>query len=88
MFGDQHLKTVVALVELHKVRYGRYPETLRDLKFLGGWDPIAIDAVSYSANSDRTKYCVQVERGWVAKPKLQMPAEFWRGTGYDPSLCK
>jgi hypothetical protein len=24
MFGDQHLKTAVALIELHKVRYGHY----------------------------------------------------------------
>src|ERR1039457_7637454 len=26
-FGDQHLKTTVALLELHKVRYGRYPRS-------------------------------------------------------------
>ena len=26
MFGDQHLKTTSALVELHKLRYGRYPQ--------------------------------------------------------------
>jgi hypothetical protein len=35
MFGDQHLKTAVALIELHKVRYGKYPDSLRDLRFTG-----------------------------------------------------
>ena len=38
-FGDQHLKTAVALIELHKVRYGEYPETLDDLTYTGEWDP-------------------------------------------------
>jgi hypothetical protein len=87
-FGDQHLKTTVALVELHKVRYGRYPETLSDLKFLGGWDPIATRSVWYKTNETGTRYCVEVQRGWVGKPTIVMPAEFWQGTGYDPSLCR
>jgi hypothetical protein len=41
-FGDQHLKTAVALIELHKVRYGEYPETLDDLRYTGEWDAIAL----------------------------------------------
>jgi hypothetical protein len=35
MFGDQHLKTAVAPIEFHKVRYGKYPDSLRDLRFTG-----------------------------------------------------
>lgn len=35
MFGDQHLKTSVALIELHKTRYGKYPASLNELKFIG-----------------------------------------------------
>lgn len=27
-FGGQHLKTAIALIELHKVRYGECPDTL------------------------------------------------------------
>jgi hypothetical protein len=86
-FGDQHLKTTVALVELHKVRYGRYPSALSELKFVGAWDPIAINSVSYAANDRRTAYCIEVQRGWAGKPHLETPPEFWQGTGYDPSLC-
>lgn len=86
-FGDQHLKTTLALVELHKVRYGRYPAALSDLKYLGDWDPIALQSVRYVANPAGTRYCLEVERGWVAKPQLEVRADFWRNTGYDPSLC-
>lgn len=86
MFGDQHLKTAVALIELHKTRYGKYPDSLADLKFTGQWDQIALQNVSYYPNDARTRYYIEVRRGWVAKPDLQMPPEFWQGTGYDPSL--
>ena len=88
MFGDQHLKTSVALIELHRTRRGAHPPTLGDLEFVGEWDRIALNSVSYRVNEARTKYCVQVERGWVAKPRLHMPSEFWVGTGYDPNLCR
>ena len=86
LFGDQNLKTAVALLELHKVRYGRYPDTLRDLKFTGQWDKNALLRVSYVPNADRTRYYVEVQVGWVGKPSLQMPAEFWQGTGYSAAL--
>lgn len=86
LFGDQNLKTAVALIELHKVRYGKYPDSLRDLRFTGQWDQIALQSVAYYPNSDHSAYYIEVERGWVGKPTLQMPDEFWRGTGYSPSL--
>lgn len=85
-FGDQHLKTAVALIELHKMRYGRYPDSLRDLRFKGDWDAIALNSVKYYPNLDRTAYYIEVHRGWVGKPDLQMPPEFWQGTGYSPQL--
>jgi hypothetical protein len=86
MFGDQWLKTSVALIELHKLRYGQYPDTLRDLKFTGQWDQAALQSVRYYPNADHTRYYVEVESGWVGKPDLEIPAEFWRGTGYSSSL--
>jgi len=86
MFGDQHLRTTVALIELHKVRFGRYPKSLTDLKFTGQWDQIALQSVRYYPNQEGTAYYVEVERGWVGKPDVKMPDEFWRGTGYTTSL--
>src|SRR6266446_665348 len=49
-FGDQHLKTAVALIELHKVRFGKYPSSLSDLKFTGQWDQLALQRVRYYTN--------------------------------------
>jgi hypothetical protein len=85
-FGDQHLKTTVALLELHKVRYGRYPQSLHDLRFTGEWDQIALKSVRYYAAPDGSAYFVEVARGWVGKPVLDMPPDFWKGTGYSPTL--
>jgi hypothetical protein len=86
-FGDQHLKTSVALIELHKLRYGSYPANLKDLKFTGEWDRIALQSVDYKAGDDRQSYYIEVKRGWVGKPELNMPEEFWQNTGYDRSLA-
>src|SRR5262249_25431734 len=86
-FGDQHLKTTVALLELHKIRYGRYPKSLGDIRFNGDWDQIWLGGMRYVVSPDGTKYCVEVERGWIGKPVLSYPAEFWQGTGYSPDLC-
>ena len=86
MFGDQHLKTAVALIELHKVRYGEYPATLDDLRYTGDWDALALESVEYTPNADRAAYYIEVERGWARKPELEVPPGFWRGTGYDGGL--
>ena len=85
-FGDQHLKTAVALIELHKVRTGRYPTDLNDLKYTGQWDALAIQSVRYVRANDGLSYFVEVKRGWIGKPSLTMPEGFWHGTGYNPKL--
>jgi hypothetical protein len=87
MFGDQYLKTTVALIELHKVRYGNYPQSLRELRFIGDWDQGALVSVRYYPAPDGSKYCIEVVRGWIGRPTLEYPPEFWQGTGYSPSLC-
>jgi hypothetical protein len=87
MFGDQNLKTTVALVELYKVRYGRYPKSLGDIRFTGDWDQSPLLSVRYYPAPDGSKYCVEVVRGWMGKPSLEYPPEFWQGTGYSPNLC-
>jgi len=78
-FGDQHFKTAVALIELHKVRFGEYPRTLAELQFTGEWDKLALSAVHYERLT--TGYELDVVRGWVGTPTLSYPAEFWHGLG-------
>src|ERR1700752_1817894 len=58
-FGDQNLKSTVALLELHKIRYGRYPQSLRDIRFKGDWDEIWLNSTRYVVSPDGTKYCVE-----------------------------
>ncbi|MCU0727131.1 MAG: hypothetical protein MUE73_15320, partial [Planctomycetes bacterium] len=86
VFGEQHLKVVVALLELHKVRYGRYPDTLGDLKFIGPWDEMALGNVDYWPAADRSAYYVEVRCGFSGRPDLEMPEEFWQGTGFTRHL--
>ena len=85
-FGDQELKTMVANLELYKLRHGHYPDRLSDLDFLGDWDRIGLSTVAYYPNETRSRYYVEVTRGWLCRPSLDYPDAFWAGTGYDPSV--
>lgn len=85
-FGDQHFKTVIALVELHKVRNGQYPDALQDLKFTGDWDAIALGSVEYKKLA--TGYELNVTRGWVGTPNASYPKAFWQGLGLVKSNLK
>jgi len=85
-FGDQHFKTTIALIELHKVRNGAYPENLKALQFTGDWDAIAINSVEYTRLENG--YQLNVTRGWVGQPTLSYPKEFWQGLGLVKSNLK
>lgn len=78
-FGDQHFKTAIALIELHKVRNGTYPNSLKDLQFTGEWDQIALTSVNYTKLENG--YELTLTRGWVGTPELGYPKEFWQGLG-------
>jgi hypothetical protein len=85
-FGDQHFKTSISLIELHKLRTGAYPESLDDLKFTGDWDRIATRSVEYRRLD--TGYELNIDRGWMGRPELSYPPEFWRGLGIVKSNVK
>jgi hypothetical protein len=85
-FGDQHFKTAISLIELHKVRTGSYPLKLDELKFTGEWDPIALNSVEYKHMA--TGYELNITNGWVGKPELAYPKEFWQGLGLVKSNVK
>ncbi len=85
-FGDQHFKTAISLIELHKIRYGTYPGSLKDLRFMGEWDTIALNSVEYKKLE--SGYELNVTRGWIAQPTLSYPKEFWQGLGLTKSNMK
>lgn len=79
MFGDQHFKTAIALVELHKTRYGDYPDTLEDLRFTGAWDENALARVRYEKVEEG--YTLVLAGGAGGGSDLDYPPEFWQGLG-------
>ena len=85
-FGDQNFKSAIALIELHKVRFGSYPDQLSDIRFTGQWDQIWMSAVKYTKLPDG--YELDLVRGWVGTPELNYPPEFWRGLGLRKSNVK
>lgn len=86
-FGDQHFKTAIQLIELHKLREGEYPNSLDSLKFLGDWDKIVFNSVKYTKLKDG--YELDLINGWMGKPKdLGYPTEFWKGLGIRKSNMK
>jgi hypothetical protein len=85
-FGDQWLKSAVAQLELHKLRYGRYPKTLQDLRYLSPMDASILYNVAYYPNGDLTAYYLEVRSGFLGKPNLEYPDEFWQGTGFRKGL--
>ena len=85
-FGDQHFKTTIALIELHKIRFGQYPEKLSDLRYTGEWDAIALNSVEYRRVPNG--YELNVVRGWMGQPDLRYPPEFWHGLGIVKSNVK
>jgi hypothetical protein len=88
-FGDHYFKTVLSLVELHRIRTGSYPEDLNQLEYPSDWDGLAIQSVEYFTNDKRNAYCIRVLDGWSGPPAdLAYPPEFFKGTGFDPGLCK
>ena len=78
-FGDQSFKTAISLIELYHVRHGGYPESLDQLDYVGDWDSISLSAVKYERLPDG--YALDLTRGWVGKPDLTYPPEFWKGLG-------
>ncbi len=85
-FGDRELKCAVAQIELHKLRYGSYPRTLQDLRFLSPMDQTIVFNVAYYPNPELTAYYIEVRSGFFGKAKLEYPDEFWRGTGFRKEL--
>ncbi len=85
-FGDQNFKSAIALIELHKVRFGEYPASLKDLKYLGDWDQLYLGGVEYKRLDNG--YELNLTRGWVGNPELKYPADFWQGLGIVRSNVK
>ncbi|MCL9809787.1 hypothetical protein [Flavobacterium luminosum] len=86
-FGDQHFKTAIALIELHKVREGVYPSSLKELKYTGDWDNFIYQAVEYKKLDDGYELNL-VNNPLVENENLDYPDDFWKGLGIKKSNIK
>jgi hypothetical protein len=77
--ADQRFKTAIALIELHRLRFGTYPDSLDDLQFLGSRDRSALTNLRYERLPDGYALDVLADRG--ARIALSYPSDFWRGLG-------
>lgn len=84
-FADQHFKTAVANIELYNIRYGQYPSSLDSLDFLGDWDMMIFESLSYEKLD--TGYRLDITKGIVTSTQadLKYPKEFWQGLGLKQS---
>lgn len=84
-FADQHFKTAVANIELYNIRYGQYPSSLDSLDFLGDWDMMIFESLSYEKLD--TGYRLDITKGIVTGTltDLKYPKEFWQGLGLKQS---
>ncbi len=86
-FADQHFKTAITLIEMHKIRFGDYPRSLDSLKYKGGWDEAALSSVEYEKLD--SGYVLDLHDKMGAAPgDLNYPDEFWKGLGVVRSNVK
>ena len=77
--ADKRFKASVALIELHRTRFGAYPDALSDLQFLSQADRAILTGVRYEKLSEGYALEVFVPPG--RKLDLSYPPGFWRGLG-------
>ena len=84
-FADQYFKTAIANIELYNIRHKQYPSSLNDLEFLGDWDNMIFQSVSYEKLD--TGYRLDIVKGivWGTPNELEYPKAFWQGLGLKQS---
>lgn len=92
MFADQQFKAALYNIEMHKLRFGSYPDSLRQLRFLS-MDSSSIMAMDYQkldsgyALNFTGKYASLSGQTDVTV-SLNYPDEFWQGLGCKKSNMK
>ncbi|MBO9703479.1 MAG: hypothetical protein J7604_24945 [Sporocytophaga sp.] len=93
MVADMEFKKAIAQIELHRLRYGHYPDSLSELKFLSSMDSSMISNVDYTRldsvyELNLKMESVSLDSKETTPIKLKYPAEFWAGLGCVKSNVK
>ena len=86
MLAHQQFKNAIGHVELHKLRTGDYPASLKQLQFLTMMDSSMFQFLEYHKLEEGYELNVNAEfptltGGEQAPVKLLYPLEFWKGLG-------
>jgi hypothetical protein len=94
MLADQEFKKAIAHIELHKLRNGSYPESLKDLQFLNVMDSSMFSYVEYTRLDSAYELNIKMQVVSFSDEKngkevqLKYPPEFWKGLGCVRSNVK
>ena len=77
---DQQFTFAIAFIELYRLRFGTYPDSLEALPFLSAHDRHSlVKGLRYEKLPDG--YALDVVTPQGEKPALSYPPDFWKGLG-------
>lgn len=83
--ADQTFRKTLGDIELHKLRFGQYPKSLSEIKFLNSFDSANFHSVQYHLLDSGYELNLKARGRNVDGQKLQIdleyPEEFWQGLG-------
>lgn len=92
IMGDWEFKKAIAQIELHKLRNGHYPNSLKELQFLSAVDSTIFHRVEYTRLDSVYELNLVMKaaslNGAEEEIDLHYPAEFWKGLGCVKSNLK
>lgn len=90
--ADQTFRKTLGEIELHKLRYGKYPSSLTEIKFLNKMDSMNFTSVEYhlldSGYELNLYQKVATLNGQPTDIAWEYPTEFWQGLGCVKSNLK
>jgi hypothetical protein len=90
--ADQTFRKTLGDIELHKIRYGKYPASLTEIKFLNKMDSMNFHSVEYHLlDSGYELNLIQKAaniNGRQTEITVVYPDEFWQGLGCVKSNLK
>ena len=91
--ADQDFKHAIGYIEIYKLRFGKYPESLYDLKYIGAFDSTIFHSVQYEKivdgyKLDLTSDYTTLKGKTEGQIILKYPDEFWQGLGCLKSNLK
>ena len=78
--ADQSFAFAIAFIELYRLRFGTYPDSLEALPFLSAYDRHSlVKGLRYERLPDGYALDIATPKG--EKPELSYPPDFWKGLG-------